>query len=424
MPNKAKWTVLTYIAAHNNLDSFGRKSLHEILNVGSNPEVVLTALYDGQIGAARYVMGEPGKVSWQETLGSFDSGDPDELIATAKLIFGSNPADHYGLILWSHGTGWTPGEIATVAAEARPGGQTAAAETRERAVMPGSLTLFRSTLREILKPEKPRERAILFDDGTGHSLDTMELARVTGEIAQAIGQPLDLLGMDACLMGNVEVAYEIRKSVGFLVASEELVPAHSWPYQDIFKSLQAEPDQSGADLATSIVNRYVSYYTANPPSGGDVTKVAFDLGKVDELVCPIDHVADLLVSSPDTYGDILWSVQHATRDRETSQGKRQKSKFDFHLWDVGSLIGGLAASPKSSEEMVQKCQLALGSFAPGKGPILAAAHLGEWFDGTSGFSTYLTSPGKQRISPAYSQLAYARDTHWYKMLQAYHEHFE
>lgn len=424
MPNKAKWTVLTYIAAHNNLDRFGRKSLSEILNVGSNPEVVLTALYDGQIGGARYVMGEPGKVSWQETLGSFDSGDPDELIATAKLFFGSNPADHYGLILWSHGTGWMPGEIEKVAAEARPSSQTDAAEMRERAGMPGSRTLFRSTLRAILKPERARERAILFDDGTGHSLDTIELARVTDEIAQAIGQPLDLLGMDACLMANVEVAYEIRKSVGFLVASEELVPGHSWPYQDIFKSLQAEPGQSGADFATSIVNRYVSFYTANPPSGGDVTKAAFNLGKVDELVSPIDQVADQLVSSPDTYADILWSVQHATRERETSQGKRKPNKFDFHLWDVGSFIGGLAASPKSSEEMIQKCRLALSSFAPGKGPILAVGHVGKWFDGTSGFSTYLMPPEQQRISPAYSQLAYARDTHWYKMLRAYHKHFE
>ena len=70
MPNKAKWTILTYIAAHNNLQQLGMKSLHEILNVGSNAEVVLTALYDGPSGAARYVMGAPGAVSWQEPLGS------------------------------------------------------------------------------------------------------------------------------------------------------------------------------------------------------------------------------------------------------------------------------------------------------------------------------------------------------------------
>ena len=423
MPDKARWTVLTYIAAHNNLDRFGRKSLNDILSVGSNSGVVLGVLYDGPVGAGRYVMGKPGLVSSQNQLGSFDSGDPDGLIATAKWLFDEYPADRYGLVLWSHGSGWEPGEIEAVAAEARPNSRTAAAETIQRAAMPGSRVLFRSTLREILKPEKPTERAILFDDGTGHSLDTIELARVTNEIAQTVGQPLDLLGMDACLMANVEVAYEIRKSVGFLVASEELVPAHSWPYAEIFKSLQDNADQTGAEFATSIVNQYVSFYTANPPAGGDVTKVAFDLSRIDQLITPVDQVAELLVSSLDTHADLLWSVQHATRDRETAQGKRTQSKFDYHLWDLGSVIGGLADSPKSSTEMQQRCQAAANSFAPGHGPILAAGHVGQWFDGTSGFSTYLMPPQQQRISPAYSQLAYARDTHWYSMMQAYHEHF-
>lgn len=423
MPDKAKWTVLTYIAAHNNLDSFGRKSLNDILSVGSNSEVVLGALYDGRVGAGRYVIGKPGLVSDQTQLGSFDSGDPDGLIATAKWLFNEYPADRYGLVLWSHGSGWEPAEIEALAAEARPNSRTDPRETIERAAMPGSRALFRSTLRAILKPEKPTERAILFDDGTGHSLDTIELARVTDEIAQTVGQPLDLLGMDACLMANVEVAYEIRESVGFLVASEELVPAHSWPYAEIFKNLQENADQTAVEFATSIVNRYVSFYTANPPAVGDVTKVAFDLSKIGQLVTPVDEVAELLISSLDTHADVLWSVQHATRDHETAQGKRTRNKFEYHLWDVGSVIGGLADSPKSSTEMQRRCQVAAGSFAPGNGPILAAGHLGEWFDGTSGFSTYLMPPQQRRISPAYSQLAYARDTHWYRMMQAYHEYF-
>lgn len=423
MPNKAKWTVLTYIAAHNNLGTFGKKSLTEILNIGSTTEVVHGALYDGPSGAARYVMGEPGFVSLQEQLGSFDSGDPDGLIATAKWLFDMHPAERYGLILWSHGSGWEPSEIETVAEEARPGSQRDIAETRERSAMPGSRALFRSTLREILKPLESIERAILFDDGTGHSLDTIELARVTEAIAEAVGQPLELLGMDACLMGNVEVAYEVRKSVQCLVASEELVPGHSWPYEDIFKALKGEPAQSGAEFAALIVGRYVSFYTANPPLGGDVTKVAFDLSKLDSLVKPIDQIAGVLTSSIDTNADILWSVQQSTRDRETDRGKRKQSKFDYYLWDVGSLVDGLAASPKSSADIQQSCKLALNSFAASNGPLLAVGHLGEWFDGTSGFSTYLMPPGQQRISPAYSQLAYARDTHWQEMLLAYHEHF-
>ena len=77
MATNAKWTVLTYIAAHNNLDLFGKRSRQEILGVGSSSDVVHGILYDSPVGAARYVIGEPGLVEHQEQLGSFDSGDPD-----------------------------------------------------------------------------------------------------------------------------------------------------------------------------------------------------------------------------------------------------------------------------------------------------------------------------------------------------------
>lgn len=142
MTGKAKWTVLTYIAAHNNLQEFGKRSLTEILSVGSTSNVVHGALFDGKMGAGRYVMGDPGGVEWQKQEGSFDSGDPDELIRTAKWLFEQYPAERYGLVLWSHGTGWEPSEIEKIAKEARPLASADRAESKERAATPGSQVLF------------------------------------------------------------------------------------------------------------------------------------------------------------------------------------------------------------------------------------------------------------------------------------------
>src|ERR1035437_2904909 len=205
MPEKAKWTVLTYIAAHNNLADFGKRSLIEIMNVGSDAGVVLAALFDYPGGAARYVVGSPGKVRFQEQLGAFDSGVPDALSDPAKWRFERCPAERYGIVLWSHGSGWETAEMEKIAGEARLGAIPDKAEARDRAAAPGARVLCRSTLRRLLKPDQPAERAVLFDAGTGHSLDTMELARVADVIAAAVGQPIDLLGMDACLMAYVEV---------------------------------------------------------------------------------------------------------------------------------------------------------------------------------------------------------------------------
>lgn len=424
MPEKTKWTILTYIAAHNNLADFGKKSLLEILSVGSSAGLALGALYDAPAGAGRYIIGSPGKVQYQEQLGSFDSGEPDGLIDTAKWLFAQCPAERYGLVLWSHGSGWEPDEMEEVAKEARPGAPADPMELRERAASPGSLALFRTTLRALLRPEKPAERAILFDDGTGHSLDTLELGRVTGAIADSIGQPLELLGMDACLMGNLEVAYEVREAVRCLVASEELVPAHSWPYQPIFTALRDNPEVGGTDFGELIVEQYVNFYDASPPGAGDITKVALDLGQIGGLVHATDLLAESLRADMGQAGDVLWKVQRATRMRESQEGKRKPNKFDYHLWDIGSLAAALSASADTSTAIKQAAANMAQALLPAAGSVLAEGHRGSWFDGIGGASVYLIPPGKQRIAKSYAKLAFARETRWHDMLSAYHAHFD
>jgi Clostripain family len=399
---KSRWTILTYIAAHNNLAMLGKVSLNQILGVGSTQDVVHGMLYDGPGEGGRFIVGNPGTVSEQDGFDEFDGGDPDQLIATARWLFEKYPADRYGLVLWSHGTGWRPEEIAQVAAEARPEAA-AKAESHDRAGTPGSYALFRSTLRALQRPPARSERAILFDDGTGHSLDTLELQRVMDTVAETVGQPLELLGMDACLMASLEVAYQIKGSVRALVASSELVPGHSWPYSAIYGAVRNEPEMSGTALARLAVEQYVQFYAANPPAAGDVTKVALDLGKVDTIGAAARTLADTLTQDMAKHTAVIWNVQRDTQTREAKGGKRKPSKFDFYLWDLGSLAAGIAAALK-----------------PG-GAVLAEGHRGDWFDGIGGLNVYLVPPGIQRVSPAYGQLAFAREMHWLDMLTKYHE---
>jgi hypothetical protein len=419
MARTAQWSVLTYIAAHNNLEMLGRRSRGEILNVGSSPDVVHGMLYDGRVGGARYVVGEAGTVDSQDTLGAFNSGDPDALIATANWFFTQHEAERYALILWSHGTGWEPAEIAAVAGEARPNAKALAADAPERARQRGSQALFRTTFRRMLTPDAASERAILFDDGTGQSVDTMELGRVAGAITAAIGRPLELLGMDACLMANLEVAYQLRHDVKYCAASSELVPGHSWPYDAIFGELRAHPDMNGADLARLIVDRYVRAYTAAPPQAGDVTKVALDLGRVRDVAAATDRLAAALQADMARHADVLWDVQLKTRQHEAGSRKRSPSKFDYHLWDLGSVSAALSAAADASADVHAAAAAVNAALEPGKGAVLAEGHVGAWFDGTCGVSIYL--PLAQRLTPAYAGLAFAADTQWDEMVTAYRE---
>jgi hypothetical protein len=209
--------------------------------------------------------------------------------------------------------------------------------------------------------------------------------------------------------------------VRYLVASEELVPAHSWPYKEIYGTLRANPQMGGAEFAKLVVERYTHYYSANPPGGGDVTKVALDLGRIESPVQATDRLAVALRADMSKSGDALWQVQRSTEKRETREGKRSLNKFMYHLWDVGSLATGLAQAEAVSEAVKQAAATTLRTLVPGVSGVLAEGHRGEWFDGIGGVSIYMMPPGRQRISPAYSKLAFAKDTQWDEMLIAYHK---
>jgi len=421
MAQKAQWTVLTYIAAHNNLEALGQRSLDQILGVGSTPYLSLAALYDRRGGATRYIAGEPGQAAAEEPLSHFDSGDPDALLETVRWAFERCPAEHYALVLWSHGSGWRPEEVERVARQTRGDGAISAGEARERAARPGGAALFRTTLARILRHDDPAERAVCFDDGSGHSLDTLELERVVRQMRAITGQPLDLLGMDACVMATLEVACQVRPHVRYLVASEELVPGHSWPYDTILEALRDAPEMPARDLAALVVQHYVDYYTANPPplNYGDVTKVALDLARIGELVRAAEGLANALLRDIENQADHLWAAQRETRMKETLHRRRRANKFNYHLWDLGTLAAHLAAH--SENAAVQDAARAVGAALQSSGAVIAEGHRGEWFDGIGGVSIYAVPPGVQRISPYYTEVSLAQDTRWSEMLKAYHE---
>jgi hypothetical protein len=151
-----------------------------------------------------------------------------------------------------------------------------------------------------------------------------------------------------------------------------------------------------------------------------VTKVALDLGRIGELARATDRLADALRIDMNKVAEGLWQVQHEARQREAQDDTRQPTKFDYHLWDIGSVAAGLARSAAVSDPVKQAAADTLKALSPGSGTVLAERHLGAWFDGIGGASVYLMPPGEQRISPCYASLAFAKDTQWDEMLAAYH----
>jgi hypothetical protein len=283
------------------------------------------------------------------------------------------------------------------------------AEGTERKSSSLGRAFFRTTWEKILSLESVRDRAICSDDGSGHSLDTIELGGVLEQAVEALGQPLDLLGMDACLMSNLEVAYQARPFVRYVVASEENEPNNGWPYHRVLRYLVDNPDAETADLAKHIVQAYVDSYTEIGYSG-DVTQSALDLSEVEVLAEPLDALSDALVPR----------MADAKREIGEALYKTSARFWRGTLWDIAHFCQELAA--ETEDEGTHQASLAVKAALQPKSStfVIAEAHHGQKVGQCGGTTVYLPPRILHKVSRYYGELDFAQAHRWLAMLESYH----
>jgi Clostripain family len=422
MKTKAKWTFAAYLAGDNSLSSAGPRDLAEMRRVGSSRDVNIVVQFDrgGSTRATqRYQIQKYGSNELVQSLGTTDCGDPAVLLKFIRWTAKKFPAEHYALILWNHGGGWEPSEIDRIARKVKAVSY-GRAEGSQRTRSTLGRALFRPTLENVMRQPTVDLRAICEDDGTGHSLDTVELGKVLAEAVTLFGQPIDLLGMDACLMSNLEVAYQAQPYVRYAVASEESEPNDGWPYDRVLRPLVKNPDMAPADLAGLIVQAYLESYEPRS-STWPVTQTALDLSKVPDLMAPLDKLSDALnAAMPGAQAD----VNRAQFDCIPF--------WDGTLFDVAEFCAGLqawltdparpgpqpadAAVLQASRDVRSALQAGTGRF------VMAEGYHGDDLAHCAGLSLYLPERRKRmRISPYYADLEFAKQHRWLAMLKAYHQ---
>jgi len=177
--NTAEWTVMIYLDADNNLESAGINDINEMEMIGSTADVNIVVQVDRISGydisnsdwtnTRRYYITQDFdlmKINSQfSDLGELNMGDPETLVDFATWAVTAYPAKKYLLVIWNHGGGFR------------------------------SLSLAKD---------------IGLDYTSGRDSITMpELEEALSAISAKIGENIDIVGMDACFMAMVEVAYQV-----------------------------------------------------------------------------------------------------------------------------------------------------------------------------------------------------------------------
>lgn len=246
---KPAWLFLVWMCADNNLERYAYDDLIEMQN--TNPNVSVITLVDGRtrLRDSIRVLDEFGQ--WQ-IIGyfdeDFDSGNYIYLSLFVLLSKSSFQASNYALIIWDHGSAW--------------------------------IGDYKST-----RSYSPQ--AIAFDYTSGNRITTPELRRAL-EIAGGV----DLLGMDACLMGSIEVLYELKDVADYVVASSFTEPGTGWNYE-FFKQITST-DNEGA-VGRKIVDAYRGYYDGTFWESKGLSLAVYNMSKVAQTASALNYLSLRLI---------------------------------------------------------------------------------------------------------------------------------
>lgn len=257
-----KWTILVYMAADNNLESAAVNDLNEMeMSALDTNEVTVLVLFDRNPGydtshenwnGTRLYKLESGKLGFQSDFISkriacnplgitsdsnteVDMSSPYTLSQSIRFMYSEYPAQHYGFIMWGHGSGWRSGE------------------------------------NEIQDSENAFSRAFAYDSTTGSYMTLPQLRQ--GMESGLNGRKFDFLGFDTCYGGEIEVAYELCNLSDVMAASEGLVASEGWNYTDLLNRFADAKEKTTEALSDAVFESYKNQYKNVNRSGIFIAKM-------------------------------------------------------------------------------------------------------------------------------------------------------
>lgn len=217
-------TVLVYMVANNSLGMYGHDA--------DDLDEMLTAARSGGLHNGRLLVyhvptsnqtpilkevtadGIVNLLEYDTELTSVSSERMRQVIADTKALA---PASDYGIVLWSHASGW-----------------------------------LQTGIDEVLELSADEARPLDYGDDNGKKMRITTLAHVLD------GQGFSFIYCDCCYMATVEVAYELRHATKYIVGSVTELPAPGMRYDKNIPLLLKDGDPDLIQCARNTYEHYAS----------------------------------------------------------------------------------------------------------------------------------------------------------------------
>ena len=123
------------------------------------------------------------------------------------------------------------------------------------------------------------------------------LERAKNEVLD--GKALAILGFDSCVMGMLEVGFELKDCAKTMIASEGTLPNAGWAYAPILNGLveskNVSTDAEIFDVSRGIVRNFIDTQQQFAIGGVSVDLSAWDLTKVAPIVTEVNKLGNILL---------------------------------------------------------------------------------------------------------------------------------
>lgn len=275
-------TIIVYMIADNNLDYFAVKDINEMEKGVSSEDVGKLIVYVDRADGASPSHPVIYEITHDETdtitshivsvYQEQNSANSDIFNKVLTDIIDDYPADDYGLVLWSHGTAWYP----------------------EGASLSSETNSYSTTLNCRL----PITKTFGKDDENELNIN---------DLKEALPINFDFIIFDACYMGAIEVAYELKDKTKYIISSSTEVLSAGYPYQQIIDNLLSK------DIDYSLIaNDFFTSFDTLSNSLQSATVSVINTSKLDALA---NCVADIMDDSLNLVKITCDSIQQYTVNR-------------------------------------------------------------------------------------------------------------
>lgn len=331
-------TVLVYMVANNNLSSQAESNL-SAMKQGFVPEednlLVYMHLSNKTPILLRIYKDNRGAIM-QDTVYRFpaqNSSDSKSLQSVLKVTRTMYPANQYGLVLWSHGTGWLPEGYYSKS----------------------------------------------FGSDAGKEMDVKDLAA-------SLPFRMEFVLFDACLMGGVEVAYELKDSVNYVISSPAEILSQGFPYSRIMQHVYSTPMELG-----KVAEEYYEFYNSK---SGSMRSATISMVKCSALEALAEETSKIIAEYKGNMSNVdTLSIQKYYR------GKKH------WFYDFGNYISELSGGNDSEFRKALDAAVVYKAATPN---FLEVVIDPEKF---CGLSTYIPSPtADPELLKYYSNFKWSKDT--------------